>query len=285
MMARAEAEQLGAGEPNKTEAELLDVLYEVLAQGVPAGSRLTTAEVERFLHEHARSPKSVEQMLAFFAEHSLPTNPSDYGADPELRELANGLHRERSTRSVMPLLAEPEPVAASPIGAPDESGPVRKALPATTPLDATLEDSDTVRAKLAQAAAAAAVPAKAPQRGLLFAAAAAVLLLIVGGLVLSFQRNATLAEELDRTRLQQRATHFALTELEKRAEGLRGALATSEAERSSLAGRFETFASETQQARAAEDEALKRMLGKRYEVVREQAQREAAARLSAEAQP
>ncbi len=278
MMSRAEAGQLGADEPHKTEAELLDVLYEVLAQGVPAGSRLTTAEVERFLHEHARSQKSVTEMLAFFELHSLPMSPSDYGADAELRELASGLHRERSSVSVMPLMADSESVGPDAIAAPNESGPVRRALPASGSLDESVEDSATVRAKLAAAEASASAPSKVVRGWLI--AAAAVVLLVVSGLVVSFQRSAALGEELSRTRLQQRATDHALTELEKRAESLRGALVASEAERTTLAGRFEEFAADTQQARAAEDEALKRMLGKRYETVREQAQREAAARLS-----
>ena len=52
-----------------SESQLLDVLYEVLAQGVPPKSRLSVAEVERFLHEHARSRKSEAEMLEFFRKH------------------------------------------------------------------------------------------------------------------------------------------------------------------------------------------------------------------------
>jgi hypothetical protein len=68
-----------------------------------------------------------------------------------------------------------------------------------------------------------------------------------------------------------RATDDALTALEQRAEGLRGALAHSESERSALASRFETFSVEARREHDAEAEVLKRMLGKRYETLRTQA--------------
>jgi hypothetical protein len=49
-----------------------DVLYDILANGMdPDRSEVPVQEVERFLFEHARSPKSRDEFRAFFAEHGL----------------------------------------------------------------------------------------------------------------------------------------------------------------------------------------------------------------------
>jgi hypothetical protein len=49
-----------------------DVLYDILANGMdPERSEVPTQEVERFLFEHARSPKSRDEFRAFFAQHGL----------------------------------------------------------------------------------------------------------------------------------------------------------------------------------------------------------------------
>lgn len=49
-----------------------DILYDILANGMdPESSDVPTQEVERFLFEHARAPKSREQFQAFFAAHGL----------------------------------------------------------------------------------------------------------------------------------------------------------------------------------------------------------------------
>ena len=267
MVARAEAELGLEDESVKTEAELLDVLYEVLAQGVPAGSKLSTADVERFLHEHARARKSSAEMLAFFELHGLPTKAGDYGADAELSQLASGLHRERlvAVSALDAAFGAPaersveDPAERTP---PAESGPVRRALPATELAGGVVEDGSTVRTRMPSTAKM--------QRGLV-AALAVVALGSMVGFALSFQRGTELEGDLRRAHLQLRATDDALTSLEQRAEGLRGALAQSETERAALAGRFESFANEARREHEAEEEVLKRMLGKRYETLRSQA--------------
>src|SRR5712671_6118944 len=49
-----------------------DVLYDILATGIdPEQSDAPSAEIERFLHEHARAPKTLDEFRAFFAEHGL----------------------------------------------------------------------------------------------------------------------------------------------------------------------------------------------------------------------
>jgi hypothetical protein len=49
-----------------------DVLYDILATGIdPEQNDVASAEIERFLHEHARSPKSLLEFRVFFAKHGL----------------------------------------------------------------------------------------------------------------------------------------------------------------------------------------------------------------------
>lgn len=96
--------------PYPSEAQLLDVLYEVLAQGLPAPAdvqdgALSRADVERFLHEHARTPKPREELLRFLSVHGLPVEPSEVSADHELALLARGLQRaQRSASLPAPML-------------------------------------------------------------------------------------------------------------------------------------------------------------------------------------
>jgi hypothetical protein len=54
--------------------ELEDALYDILAVGVDPGVAPGTLQsVQLLLHEHARSPKSQLELLAFFEKHGLPT--------------------------------------------------------------------------------------------------------------------------------------------------------------------------------------------------------------------
>jgi hypothetical protein len=54
-----------------------DVLYDILANGMdPERSEVSMQEVERFLFEHARAPKSRDEFRAFFAEHGLSLRTS-----------------------------------------------------------------------------------------------------------------------------------------------------------------------------------------------------------------
>ena len=54
--------------------ELEDALYDILAVGVDPGVAPGSLQaVQLLLHEHARSPKSQLELLAFFEQHGLPT--------------------------------------------------------------------------------------------------------------------------------------------------------------------------------------------------------------------
>jgi hypothetical protein len=247
---------LEADEPNAvpSESQLLDVLYEVLAQGVPAKGSLTTEDVERFLHEHARSRKSVGEMLQFFAQHGLPTAASDYGADPALGEFANGLHKERGPISATIHLEGPH----QPVHSASESGPIRKS--------AQLAEVDTApRARI--------VTTAEPKRGswLMAAASLAGVLVLGGALFATYQHAEDLSAQLVLARAQQRTTDAALSALEQRAETLKHSLERSETDRRSLAVRFDEFVVGEAQKRAAEEVALQRLLGSRFETLRDRA--------------
>ncbi|MDB4986488.1 MAG: hypothetical protein JWN04_1666, partial [Myxococcaceae bacterium] len=134
-----------------TEEQLLDVLYEVLVQGVPPRSTLTREQVEQFLHQHARQTKPLGEMLAFFEQHGLPTDPGAYGADRELGELASGLQKERN--SLLPgfgpvdahepeRLAQPLPQTLPPLV---QAAAPAAVAPASAPFVAALENEKTGR--------------------------------------------------------------------------------------------------------------------------------------------
>jgi hypothetical protein len=55
---------------------LQDILYDMLASGIDAEQTgVTTDEVERFLHEHAREAKTLSDFQAFFDQHGLDADP------------------------------------------------------------------------------------------------------------------------------------------------------------------------------------------------------------------
>jgi len=262
---------LQAHEPAKavpTESQLLDVLYEVLAQGVPPKGNLTTEDVERFLHEHARNKKSSLEMLEFFRKYGLPTDAGDYGADPALGELASGLHKERGPISASFNLDE---TSDAHLRAASDSGPVRKLAP--------MPEVDTApRVRIVE---------RAPQQkrgSWTMAVISLASVLVLGGALFATYRHAQdLSAQLVQARMQQRTTDAALTTLEQRAEALKGNLDRSETDRQSLATRFDDFIVGEAQKRSAEETALERLLGKRFETLRDRALQEAM--LQASAQP
>jgi hypothetical protein len=87
-----------------------DVLYDILATGVDAEPASASVEaVERFLHEHARSPKSPAEFAAFFARHGLTVSgrasrPSPVVALPPI---------QRPLQAEAPMLKFPVELAAT----------------------------------------------------------------------------------------------------------------------------------------------------------------------------
>jgi len=110
-----------APESPSTQA-LQDVLYDTLAVGVDSDASASTASaIEKFLHEHARSPKPHEAFVAFFREQGLSLGQARaLGAAPQalppLKLVAPvqmqsaeplELAAPRSPRSVAPAQAAP----------------------------------------------------------------------------------------------------------------------------------------------------------------------------------
>lgn len=268
-----------------SEDQLLDVLYEVLAQGVLPRSTLKQEEVERFLHEHARETKPVSEMLAFFELHGLPTDASAYGADPELGELASGLQKERSLLApgfgpAEPLHEAAVQLAPPPIAAPGSLPPATHPAVVAAAAAAPLENERTGRRGAPSAPtklSSRAQPGAARKRWLALLAAA----LVLGGLVafaLDYQQRAlALEQRLDQARMQQRSTDQALTKLEQRAETLQGELKQSEQERQAQSWRLQNSLEEQARRRATEEQAIERVLGPRYLKLRQKYTAEAAA--------
>jgi hypothetical protein len=127
--------------PAATEARQLqvmqDLLYDILATGIDAErSDVSVESIERFLHEHARSAKTLAQFRAFFAQHGLTSriaapNAPDIGALPPLLRVApKGAPPELTAAE--PLRAE-RALAAAPAFDADDSHPVRFDLPPPLP--------------------------------------------------------------------------------------------------------------------------------------------------------
>ena len=115
----------GAAEPNADVQAMQDILYDILADGMdPERADVPTQAVERFLFEHARSPKSREEFRAFFSAHGLslgmrPASEAPLSLPPIQRPNAD---------AGMPVQLPVELAVAS--RAPD---PVRLAPPAPVP--------------------------------------------------------------------------------------------------------------------------------------------------------
>ncbi len=95
-----------------------DVLYDLLALGVdPDQQDVPSAQIESFLHEHARAPKGREEFLSFFATHGLSLRTSMAYAATEVRLPPLARAEEEPAASVSfpqaHALAEPEPEPAT----------------------------------------------------------------------------------------------------------------------------------------------------------------------------
>lgn len=74
-------------------SELLDVLYEILASGLePESATVSVSDIETFLHQHARTPKTRPEIEAFFVSGGLPTHVDALSRDSGLRLTAVATH-------------------------------------------------------------------------------------------------------------------------------------------------------------------------------------------------
>ena len=255
--------------PYPSEAQLLDVLYEVLAQGLPAPAdvqdgALSRADVERFLHEHARTPKPREELLRFLSVHGLPVEPSEVSADHELALLARGLQRaQRSASLPAPTLpGTPSPDDVTPL-----SEEARAAFEEVE--DETTSPRIVVPRPSGQPMAPAARPAS--PRTMIALALAAVALAVA--LLLSQARTTGLREQLALARTARAMVEQREASLRTEVQRLRTELETRRQERARTeaerVARDEAQAAAAQRY-AAETGALERALGPRYRVARQQ---------------
>jgi hypothetical protein len=67
-------------------SDLVDILYEILASGLePENATVSCSDIESFLHQHARSPKSRAEVEAFFAGGGLPQHFDGFARASGLR--------------------------------------------------------------------------------------------------------------------------------------------------------------------------------------------------------
>lgn len=104
-MAGSAAEKIGDTPELHEVPALHDALYEIVASGGLGMPRQALAQVERFLHEHARQPKERDEFMALFEAQGLPL-PDGSGSftEPTLTEIAMGpLPLPRATDEPRPL--------------------------------------------------------------------------------------------------------------------------------------------------------------------------------------
>lgn len=110
-------------------SDLLDVLYEILASGLePESATVSSSDIETFLHQHARSPKSRADMEAFFRQGGLPMQLDNFVRDSGLRLAA---------------VSVPTPSTGGEVHAPDPTGrhPVTISTVAPRPVPANVSQA------------------------------------------------------------------------------------------------------------------------------------------------
>lgn len=99
-MSAAEVAERDTQPPSDASGELetlQDILYDMLATGIDESTRVSQAEIEGFLHEHARAAKPVEEFRAFFERHGLSLQPEHESAILELPPITTPREPERVT--------------------------------------------------------------------------------------------------------------------------------------------------------------------------------------------
>ncbi len=103
---------------------LEDILYEIIATGLePSEADLTTQEIEKFLHEHARSAKSREAFIRFFKAHKLSTDPSVHLKPSGLGRLPSKIAMPKNTISEPQLPGRLEPSKPTAVEKPIDETP------------------------------------------------------------------------------------------------------------------------------------------------------------------
>jgi hypothetical protein len=102
---------------------LQDILYDMLASGIDAEqTSVATEEVERFLHEHAREAKTLNDFRAFFDRHGLDADPRTHeSAVLELPPITTLREPASSSPSSLTALAPELPIELT-LGEIEENG-------------------------------------------------------------------------------------------------------------------------------------------------------------------
>jgi hypothetical protein len=180
-----------------------DILYDILANGMdPERSEVPMQAVERFLFEHARSPKSRDEFRAFFAEHGLSVR-MNLAPEPA------GLVLPPIERAALPLDRD-MPVSV----------PVELAFSATASMSTLLDDSERTGTH--------AMPRRRVGRVLgLWAALACVGALLGAGGYHGYRTILELQGELERTAQHSRDNQQALRALRDHAADLESSVAAT----------------------------------------------------------
>jgi hypothetical protein len=190
---------------------LQDILYEILANGLdPREAKVTSAQIEQFLFEHARSPKNPEAFLEFFQKHELSTNIDDHLKPVELKALP----------AVPAAPNTPATLSGDRGGPSNDNGPgcddTRPNIDVMALARAARPDSET---------SPVVVPAKGQMTSrTVWAAAAGITILLGIGAGLGFA-VANLKAEVDQAKTAQHQSEQAVMQLEQRISGLQSEVA------------------------------------------------------------
>jgi hypothetical protein len=122
-IAHEDQDSIGEARSRQDLEMLQDILYDMLASGIdaePAG--VTSAEIERFLHEHAREAKALDDFRAFFDRHGLH---------------ADARTHESAVLELPPITTSRDPATSPP--------PALTAIPLEVPIELTLADIEESR--------------------------------------------------------------------------------------------------------------------------------------------
>jgi hypothetical protein len=219
---RMSAPSLPASAPTDAQQvqRMQDLLYDILATGVDCERTDAPIElVERFLHEHARSPKSVTDFRGFFAQHGLTSRvsiaaPSEVASLPPLLRAAPTARRALSAPPGAP---SGVPSGASSI-APPVPMPIMPASLAREPLNEL--ESHPVRFDLG-------VPHERRAKPLLSFATAACMLIFVGALYAGSVHLLELRGEIARSEQQAIQNRALIESLRSQTVGLESSLAAN----------------------------------------------------------
>jgi hypothetical protein len=186
-----------------------DILYEILANGLdPRETRVTSAQIEHFLFEHARAPKSSEAFLEFFQKYELSTNPDDHLKPIDLKGLPIP---EQAILS-----APPTPVAHEPAISNDNAASCESTSPKiqATALSRAVQTEPDCEPIIVQQ-----INTKGSSTRTLWAAAAGIAILLGIGAGLGFA-IANLHGEVSQAKTAQRQSQQTVLELQQRISGL-----------------------------------------------------------------